>query len=337
LQYEEDDIINIIELTVKRGINCLYSNLRDCINYIIDGDLREYQILLLSSSFKISYQSQHEYDIANNFLFESFEGIASSIADKLILKSYVLSNDIKMDCIKIGEDFLSKNIPILLVLDSANLHYQTPPQYFVHVTAKHVILAYGYDSLKREVYAYDTYVYDDKHTEEAYKVVLSYDELLTSLYTMIAFKKDETRIKDEPDLNFKANIREFIFAEPYCGINVFLKSIEDLQLLYGIKPDKGKEIIINLIYIYQIKYSIVYEILEGVINDSKWPESDKKKYFETNEMLKALWKQLYSKMLLTSCLFNERSIERIIETGRNVDMEQKKLLHFLYSNLVKYD
>lgn len=323
-----------IDVPVKRGSNCLYSNLRDCINFVINGHLKEYQILLLSSSFKLSYRRLYGFDIAKNFIFESLEKIAFSVAEKLFIKCNVFHKNDNMDHIEILESFITKNIPILLIINSAYLNYQKPPQYFADVMAKHIILVYGFDSTKRQVYAYDTYVYHDNFNEAAYKVTLSYDEVLVSWFEMIAFTKDETMVYEKSDWNYYESIQEFILSAPNCGINAFLQSIEDLQLLRGIMSDEGKRIIKELLYTYQIKYGVMYDILEEMVKDCQWPIEEKNSYFKVNYKLKDLWRQLYSKMILSTCLFNNRSIERIVESGRCVDHEQKKILNILYSNLV---
>ncbi|QUI21843.1 hypothetical protein HZI73_05815 [Vallitalea pronyensis] len=319
----------------QTGYNCLFSNLCD-LSKFYGCALKEYEIFFLANGlfcYYVNEKDRQTKEIHKNIIINDYQSIVKNYAKEINVQVIVKENTKALTYLIGLKEAICKDNPVIILINSKCLTYQTPPAYLTEVDAMHAVIVYGFDDEKKEIYLYDSYVYDQMQNPIPYYTVkLSYNVFLENVYLYSRF--DFSHYK-KLDKTYKANR---VLSRLHCfikdnshkgltkGIEAFRNCIMDIKLLKGINREEAKKEFNELFYLFKVQFSFVNHYILEYMHDSDMEDTLKKMIINRIKILIKDWDKYLMKMLVGSYMDNNRVIDRIIESGLQLANKQQDLI-----------
>ncbi|MFZ5351509.1 MAG: BtrH N-terminal domain-containing protein [Bacillota bacterium] len=324
------------ELKLTAGSNCLYTNISDATKYYCN-DLEEYEIFFLSDGLRCSYSRSCtgiDIQLHRKVVVNNYDTIVRNYAKEINALAMIEYNSKSMTFIEVLTKAIDSDNPIILILNSKCLKYQTPPSHLVDVDAMHAIIVHGFDSKNEKIFIYDSYVYDDMQNPiPYYKSELTYETVLENAYASIWFdfgpykQLSKEYIFNKIIHNLKSFLNMTDDEDGIIGIKAFEQCIKDMELLKSADLDEAKTEFNELFYLFKVRFSFANNYLLRFISDCQYIDSSKKEQLtKAVEALIKDWNNYLMKMLIGSCMGNEKVIDRIISSGLLLSAKQKSVM-----------
>jgi len=323
------------DIQIEIGNNCLFGNLHNLLK-VYSYHLKEYELFILSDGLACKYleKGKNTKEIHKNIVMNDYETILKNLSSEICVTDSIVKNEKTPDFMKKLMQTIQNDVPVIIIINSKCLDYQTPPPHLKEVEAFHAVIIYGFDDEAEKLFLYDSYVYDNlQKTTSYYQAEISFKAALENIYLYSYFECDEPKAINERYIFYKTKdvLRKFIKGncgnKETSGIIVFESCVRDMEFLKDQKIEDSRKEFNELFYLFKIQFSFINEYLLKFFNDYTIIEKAAKEAMIKNIKIQIKdWNHFLMRMLIGSYLPDKKVIDKIMNSGFILLDKQKNLI-----------